>query len=202
MPTFMKTKTLRRSLSQLTALLLVMAFGDAAPAQPATGEKPENRPPGNRPFPRGERPEGFQPGFMGGGQFMPMFQRVLTEEQRGSLRSAMEEQREKSRELEEKMREARRELLKASLLDSFDEATVRAKALEVAKLDAELTVLRAKAFSQMKPALSKAQVEELRNPPPFDRGGNRGEDQPRPPGRRFNGPRDENDLPATPKAEK
>jgi Spy/CpxP family protein refolding chaperone len=164
-------------------------------AQPAPDEKPGNRPPAGRQFPRGDRPGGgFQPGGMGGGQFLPMLQRVLTEEQRTSLRSAMEAQREQARALEEKLRDARRELLKASVLDPFDEDGVRSKALEVGKLDAEMTVLRAKAFSQMKPALSKEQIEELRNPPPMDGGGNRGENFSLP-GHRPAGPRDENDLP-------
>lgn len=198
----MKPKLHRQAFLRSLTLLAALLGATGVLAQPATGEKPENRPPPGRPFPRGERPAGFQPGMMGGSQFMPQLQRVLTEEQRASLRSALEEQREKSRELEEKMRDARRELLQASLLDAFDEETVRAKALEVARLDAELTVLRARAFSQMKPALSKSQVEELRNPPPFEGGINRGENDPRPPARRFNGPRDENDLPAPPKRDK
>jgi len=198
----MNSTTVLRGLCSLSAAVATLVCADRALAQPTTGEKPENRPAPGRAAPRGERPGGFQPGMMGGGQFMPQLQRVLTDEQRTSLRAAMDEQRDKSRELEEKMREARRALLKASLLDAFDEEAVRAKALEVAKLDAELTVLRAKAFAQMKPALSKSQIEELRNPPPFEGGFNRGENDARPPGRKFNGPRDENDLPAAPKGNK
>jgi Spy/CpxP family protein refolding chaperone len=171
-------------------------------AQPTADGKPENRPPAGRQFPRGDRPGGgFQPGGMGGGQFAPMLQRVLTEEQRASLRSTMDAQREKARDLEEKLRAARRELLKASVLDPFDEDAVRSKALEVGKLDAEMTVLRARALAQMKPALSTEQIEQLRNPPPLE--GPAGQNQiPRRPGRPPGGPRDENDLPLPPKAEK
>jgi Spy/CpxP family protein refolding chaperone len=170
-------------------------------AQPAADGKPVNRPLAGRQFPRGDRPGGgFQPGGMGGGQFLPMLQRVLTEEQRASLRSAMEAQREKARDLEEKLRDARRELLKASVLDPFDEDSVRSKALEVGKLDAEMTVLRAKAFAKMKPALSPEQIEQFKNPPPLEGGGQN--QIPRRSGRVPAGPRDENDLPLPPKADK
>lgn len=125
-----------------------------------------------------------------------MMERVLTEEQRQSLRKAMDAQREKSRELEEKMRGARRDLFRASLTAEFDEEAIRAKALAVAKLDAELTVLRAKAFSQMKPALSTEQKEQLRN---LGSDAENREGDGRRPNRGAPGERDANDLPPKPK---
>jgi Spy/CpxP family protein refolding chaperone len=127
------------------------------------------------------------------GRFAPGYERlmgVLTEEQRNSLRGALEDQREKVRELEEKTRDARKELFEAGLTEKFDEAAVRQKATAVAKKDAELIVLRMKAFSQMQPPLSAEQIQKLRNMTP---GGveNRGE-----PGRsRPDIKRDENGLP-------
>lgn len=133
-----------------------------------------------------------------GGQFFPLMERVLTEEQRESLRAAMESQREAMRGIEGKLRDARRELMKAGMIEKFDEDAVRAKALDVAKLEAELTVLRAKAFSQMKPGLSPEQIEKVRNPPPFE-GGEGRPGVPRRPERGGAGPRDENDLPPKPK---
>ena len=192
----MKTNSRRHSLSFAILLTASALCALTSFAQPAPEGKPENRPPGGRQPQFRERMQGMiQRDGPGGGQFMPMVQRVLTEEQRTSLRSAMEAQREKSRELEEKMRDARRELLKASVLDKFAEDAVRSKALEVAKLEAELTVLRAKAFSEMKPALSQEQIEELKNPPPMEGAGNRGENFPAPNRR---GVRDAYDLPVTP----
>lgn len=196
-----------RLLNRSAALLAVVSLSTlVVPAQPATDGKSENRPPIGRQFQRPDRPGGFQSGpqggMAGGGLLLPTLQRVLTEEQRASLRAIMEGQREKTRELEEKLRETRRELLKVSVIEKFDEAAVRSKALEFAKLDAEFTVLRAKAFSQMKPALTKEQIEELKNPPPMEGGGNRGEGDRRPPGRKPTGPRDENDLPVPPKPDK
>ena len=134
-------------------------------------------------------------------QFMPLLNQVLTEEQRTSLREAAAAQGEQSREQELKLRAARKEMLNLSLTETFDEAAVRAKALEVGKLEAELTVLRAKALSQMRPPLSPEQIEQLKNPPPPNQGPRPGEfrpDQrrnPRPPP----GPREDNNLPPPPR---
>jgi len=108
------------------------------------------------------------------------------------------------REVEEKLRDARRDLLQASMIEKYDEEAIRKKALEVGKFDAELTVLRAKAFSKMKPALSAEQIEQIKNPPQLEGGPNRGDNggEPRRPGRFSDKPRDENDLPVKPKTEK
>lgn len=129
---------------------------------------------------------------------LPFMERVLTEEQRESLRAAMSQQREAMRELETKSRDARRALMKVSLVERYDEETVRAKALELATIEAELTVLRVKAFSQMKPALSPEQIEQVRNPPAFPRSEGRFAPSRRQ-DRRDDSPRDENDLPSRPK---
>src|SRR5262249_29697806 len=89
----------------------------------------------------------FGAGAMGGGPGIERVFSVLTDEQRASLREAMEGQFEKVRGLEEKLREARRALLEAALVEKFDETAVREKAEAAAKLEAEVTVIRAKAFS-------------------------------------------------------
>jgi Spy/CpxP family protein refolding chaperone len=129
-----------------------------AEAQPNPDKPDRPRPPGAQ---RGQPnpPDGrFQPGP----GLAPM-ERVLTEDQRESMRSIMASQRETMREIQDKMRDARKELLKASLTDKFDEEVVRVKALAVAKLEAEITVLRAKALSQVQPPLSAEQVEQITN---------------------------------------
>lgn len=147
-------------------------------------------------FPGGSL-QGWQPG-----RYAPLLERVLTEEQRDSLREAMESQRDKMRDLEENLRAARKEMFQAGLAQKFDEDALRQKALEAGRLDAELTVLRAKALSKMKPPLSAEQIEKLKTPPPFEGG------EPRPEFRRDErprgdrpprGPRDEHDLPPPPK---
>lgn len=205
----MKTKpfVLLPILSRTCVALLLGAI--PALTQPAPDAGPEGRVVPARPFLLDDRPQrGFQPDrpqgrFQSGGpqgQFFPMLQRVLTDDQRASLREAMEAQRELMRELEEKIRAARKDLMQASLTAKFDEDAVRKQALETGKLDAELTVLRAKAFSKMKPALSADQIEQIKNPPPPENGDgpNRGEFRRRP-DRPSGGPRDENDLPLPPK---
>ena len=175
-------------------ILLILSFG--ALAQP----QPDNAPPRERRPARTDRPQGaFQPGA-NRGQFFPVMERVLTEEQKESLRSKMESQRETMRPLEAKLRDARRELLEASL-GKFDEDAIRAKALEVGKLDAELTVLRAKAFSQMKPSLSAEQIEQLKNLPLNPAGEGRPGNV-RQPNRGASRERDENDLPPKPSSQR
>jgi len=75
----------------------------------------------------------------------------------------MDDHRDKVRGLEEKLRDVRKGLFEAGLTQKFDEAAVRDKAMEAAKLDAEMTVLRVKAFSEMRPPLSAEQMEKLKN---------------------------------------
>jgi len=180
----------------LTTTLAALLSGSLiARAQPVPNEKPENRP--SQP-----RDSGFQPrlqAIVPRGDFAAF--RVLTEEQRDSFRQAMEGQRDKIHDFEEKVRDARKEMIAAGLGEKFDENAVRQKALEVGKLEAELTVLRAKALAKVKPALSTEQIEQIKNPPPFNPGEFRGEARQRP-NRPPAGPRDENDLPAKPKTEK
>jgi Spy/CpxP family protein refolding chaperone len=117
-------------------------------------------------------------------------QSVLTEEQRASLREAMQAQREKLRDLEEQIRDQRQQLMLAGLTEKFDEEAVRKKALAVAKVEAEMTVLRAKAFSQIRPALTAEQMAKLKAGPAGP-----GSDQPETPRRRPDVPRDEHGLP-------
>jgi Spy/CpxP family protein refolding chaperone len=144
-----------------------------------------NRPGGLRDFSRGAE-------MSGTGRFAPGLERlmgVLTADQKTSLRQAMEDQREKSSALDEKLRLARREMFEAALGKKFDEEAVRAKAMAAGKLDAELTVLRMKAFSKMEPALTPDQLSKLRGP-----GEQTGEIRGVRP-RRGNQPVDENGLP-------
>lgn len=176
----MKSTLLTRILSPAT--LLVIAAAVALQISPHAQAQPEpDRP--NRPNPpageaRRGQPNG-QPGFRGGpGQGLPLMEQVLTEDQRDSLRQTMEAQREKMHDLQEKIRDARKALMKAALAEEFKDDVVKAKALEVAKLEAEVSVLRLKAFAEVHPALSPEQLEKILNPPQPrgmgpDEGGNR-----------------------------
>ena len=133
-------------------------------------------------------------GPVAAGRFSAGFERilnVLTEEQRSSMREAMAADREKIRALEQKMRESRKELFELGLRDKFDEAAVREKATEAAKLDAEMTVLRVKDISIIRPPLTAEQIEKIKSSFTPDMG----DGQPEPPRRRRDIPRDENGLP-------
>jgi Spy/CpxP family protein refolding chaperone len=138
--------------------------------------------------------------FRNGNGRMPGMERLvsaLTDEQRASLQEAMAAQREKVSGLEEKSRQARRAMFESALAEKFEEASVRKQAIALSKIEAELTVIRMKAFSQMRPQLSAEQMEKLRN---FAGVGN-GDGQPT---RKRNRPeikRDENGLPAKPAAQ-
>jgi Spy/CpxP family protein refolding chaperone len=128
------------------------------------------------------------------GRFSPGFEHVLsvlTEEQRSSIREAMASDREKIRDLEQKIRQARKELFELGLREKFDEAAVREKAAAAAKFDAEMTVLRVKAISEIKPPLSAEQIQKIKDSARSELG-DRQADAPR---RRHDIPRDENGLP-------
>jgi Spy/CpxP family protein refolding chaperone len=109
---------------------------------------PINPPVQNRPQPqRPVRPlEGFAPLF-----------NVLTDEQRASMEQVLQGQREKLREMEMKIR--------AGLNGKFDEEAVRKHASALAGFEAEMTVLRVKALSQIQPPLTPEQIERIKNMP-------------------------------------
>lgn len=176
----MNKLSLPRILTPATLLAVVVTLilpaCHAAQAQPDP-DRP-NRP--DQPTREARRGQpGGQPGFRPGpGQGLPLMEQVLTEDQRDSLRQTMESQREKMRGLQEKIRAARQAMMKAALADEFKEDLVKAKALEVAKLEAEVGVMRLKALSEVQPALSKEQLEKILTPPQPqalgpDDGGNR-----------------------------
>ena len=200
----------RKEAMKTTALHATLAAALMFAATPFTHAQPNpdrpDAPPGEGR--RMQRPQQGQPGGQGafrGGQGqggLPMMEQVLTEDQRDSMRQAMEAQREKMRGLQEKIREARKALMTAALAEDFKETVVQAKALEVAKLEAEVTVLRLKALAEVQPALSKEQLEKMLNPQPPQGMGPGGDGQ-RPNNRRANRPpgepRDGDEMPRPPK---
>jgi Spy/CpxP family protein refolding chaperone len=174
---------MKRHFMSLKVTLLICALGTVLCASGQTQNQG-----GDNPSPRRQ----FGPGPAG--RFSPGFERVLnvlTEEQRASMREAMAADREKIRDLEQKIRESRKELFELGLREKFDEAAVREKAHETAKLDADVTVLRVKAISKIRPPLSAEQIEKIKTAA----GPEMGDRQPEPPRRRRDIPRDENGLP-------
>src|ERR1700679_237385 len=101
-------------------------------------------------FAQVQTPGQRQQGFGGGDRFFPALNRVLTDDQRKVFRMTIESQSEKIQPLEEKIRSSRRVVLDEIAGGKFDEAAVRKNAEESAKAEAELTVIFAKALSEMK----------------------------------------------------
>jgi Spy/CpxP family protein refolding chaperone len=131
-------------------------------------------------------------------RFFPALGRLLTDDQRQSLRDLMVSQRDQLQPLEREMRTSRQALLTQITSGQFDENLVRQYAEQSAKAESELTVIFARALSQMQPPLTAQQIRQLRNFQPgrfqdFDQAGG---DEPQshlklPPPL----PRDTNDLP-------
>jgi Spy/CpxP family protein refolding chaperone len=87
---------------------------------------------------------------------------VLTPEQRASYEAAMGKERGKMAELQSKLRVARQDLVVASVTEKFDENAIRQKAMVGARIEAEMTVLRIKAMSQVQPPLTAEQIEKVK----------------------------------------
>jgi len=117
----------------------------AAPGQPAPGTQP----------PSG-RPERAPRIASGAGGLM-----VLDEQQREKFREASQKNSEELRNLDQQLRAAQKELVHAALAEKYDEKAVREKADAIGKLQADLLVLRAKAFSAVAPTLKPEQREQL-----------------------------------------
>jgi Spy/CpxP family protein refolding chaperone len=87
---------------------------------------------------------------------------VLNDQQRTSYDKLLNAQRGRLAELQAKLRMARQELLVTSLDQKFDENVIRQKAEVVARIDAEMMVLRVKVFSQVQPPLTPEQIEKIK----------------------------------------
>src|SRR6185437_16176585 len=126
----------------------------AAPTNAPAGAQPGFRP---APTVRPQSPGGMVVGGLFG---------VMTEQQRASYQAAMKTMRPQLVEIETQIRAAHWDLLNTSLSAKFDENVIREKAMVSARLEAELTVLRVKAYSQVQPPLSPEQIEMVKSEEP------------------------------------
>lgn len=131
---------------------------DAAPrgeGRPVDGQRGDFRPgegqrgPGNAPF----NPQ-FNP--------QELF-RDLNDDQRAALRGFFEAQQNVMREVGEKSMRLRREIAESALADKPNEQAIREKIMQAAQLEAEATIVRARAFAQVRERLPRETVERLRN---------------------------------------
>jgi Spy/CpxP family protein refolding chaperone len=124
----------------------------------------QNPRPGFRPLAPTGLNAGQNPGIAGFALGGPVG--ALTDQQRASYQVTMKELRPKFAELDAKLRAARQDLLDTSVTGKFDENVIRQKALAAAKIEAEMTVLRVKAFSQVQPPLTPEQIEKIKSGQP------------------------------------
>lgn len=87
---------------------------------------------------------------------------ILTEDQREKFGEEMSAQREKTRELNEKFMKLRREIDQALFAEKLDEKLVREKSMELAEVELERSLIRARAFAKIRPSLSQEQLERLK----------------------------------------
>jgi Spy/CpxP family protein refolding chaperone len=98
-----------------------------------------------------------------GGLLGPAFRQLdLTDAQKDSVKGIVESHREEMRTLGQRAMNARQALDAAISADVFDEATVRTTAAEVAAVDADLAVMRAKVYSEVYQLLTPEQQSKLK----------------------------------------
>jgi len=85
----------------------------------------------------------------------------LTDEQRQTIQNLLREARPTLQPALEKLNAQRKELSKASEATPIDETAIRAKATELASVEADLAVQKAQLFSKIKATLTPEQVERL-----------------------------------------
>jgi Spy/CpxP family protein refolding chaperone len=90
---------------------------------------------------------------------------LFTDAQRDLLRESSQSHAEALRKLSEQLRAAEKELTAAILAEKQDEKAVREKADALAKLEADLTVLRARIVAPVVPTLTPEQREQIENSP-------------------------------------
>ena len=144
------------------------APANPAPPNPAPDTPPaaNNGGPGGRQGRRGNFNAGgggnFQGGRgnnFGGGPGGGGFN--LDDNQRELLREATQNEIDALRKLNEQLQAAQKELVQAVVAEKYDEKVVREKAEAVSKIQTEITMSHAKAFSSVSPTLKPDQREQL-----------------------------------------
>src|SRR5205823_2121290 len=98
-----------------------------------------------------------------GGILGPGFQRLnLSDAQQTRVKEILDSHRDEMRALGEKARAAHQALEAATTGPTFDESTVRTKAADVASIDADLAVMRARAYTEVYQILTPDQQKELK----------------------------------------
>jgi Spy/CpxP family protein refolding chaperone len=106
------------------------------------------------------------PGGPGGGMLGimgPELQALdLTDAQQTQVKAILASHRDEQQAVGEKMRAARKALIDAIAADTFDEAIIRAKAADVAAIEADQAVLQAKTFAAVYALLTPEQITKFK----------------------------------------
>lgn len=160
----------RQTLTSLKSLFTALVAGMVLLPIIATAQDRDDKP-RPRPLPRPQasdrptdqtRPQAGQPR---GDYFLYRFRGILTDEQGESLKEKLEASREAMAELGKKLFEKRRGMMSLILVQPVDKKAIRAAVKEMAKLEAEITIMRANLIASIKPPLSEEQIAKLKQPP-------------------------------------
>ena len=100
---------------------------------------------------------------MGPGVLGPAMSRLdLTDDQRSRVRQITESHREEQRAIADRARQAHAALREVTEGGTFDEAAVRARAADVANVEADMAVARARIFSEVYQILTPEQQAKLK----------------------------------------
>jgi Spy/CpxP family protein refolding chaperone len=141
------------------ALAIGVATAQDNNAGAATGGGGGGRRGGNNNGPGG--PGGPGGNFGGRGNFGGGGGINLDDKQRELISEARQKSNDELRDLGEKLRTAQREFVRATIAEKYDEKVVREKADAVAKIQADIAMLNAKAFSSVAPTLKPEQREQI-----------------------------------------
>ena len=156
------TKSMTRIGSALGAAALTIGLGSAALSVAGQQQQaPSGRHDGFGGPGRGRGGPGGPGGLLAG---LPLRELNLTDAQREQVRQIVESRQQETRAIGERAMAAREALRTATTSPSFDEGLVRAKAAEVAAIDADMAVARARIFADVFQILTpeqQAKVKEL-----------------------------------------
>jgi Spy/CpxP family protein refolding chaperone len=140
------------------AALLALGAGVYVHAQDQNTNQPQ------RPFMGRHGGPGGPGGPMGGPMGMlPMLRRLnLTDAQRDQIKAIADSHKDEWKALAERERTARTALNNAVTADTIDEAAIRQKSAEVAAVDADAAVARARAHAEMLQVLTADQKAQLK----------------------------------------
>lgn len=156
------TKTMKRIGLGLGAIMLGLSAVAAVAAQGPSGGQP---PFAGRGGPRGPGGPGGRmggPGGPGGAIGIPLDRLNLTDAQRDQVKSVVDSHETELRALGEKAMTARRALEQAVTADTIDEGAIRAVAADVASVESDMAVARARVHADVLQVLTSDQRAKLK----------------------------------------